>query len=237
MERLPKTPVVVPTQTSQLDANEASGRSRSSCRARRRRSSAKAGRIGKSKMRDDPSKRVSRDCDRIRMLGIRLSSGCRALQTKSTHIDLGEKQMKSRLLTGLLLLAATAAAQTDRKFLTSQLAGEKHLPFSSAVLAGQTLYIAGTIADTGKLAAGLSAEEEAKNVMEQLKKTIESAGMTMDDVVSIQVYCTDLALYDAFNGVYSKYFHAHFPARAFVGVAKLLFGAHFEVGGIAVAKR
>jgi enamine deaminase RidA (YjgF/YER057c/UK114 family) len=59
--------------------------------------------------------------------------------------------------------------------------------------------------------------------MEQIKKTIESAGMTMNDVVSIQVYCTDLALNDAFNGVYSKYFQANFPARAFVGVAKLLF--------------
>ena len=145
--------------------------------------------------------------------------------------------MKSRLLISFLLLAATAAAQNDRKFLTSQLAGEKHLPFSSGVLVGQTLYIAGTIAATDKLAAGLSAEAEARDIMEQLKKTIASAGMTMDDVVSIQVYCTDLALYDAFNGVYSKYFQANFPARAFVGVAKLLFGAHFEVAGTAIAKR
>ena len=145
--------------------------------------------------------------------------------------------MKSRLLACVLLLAATAAAQSDRKFLKSELATEKHLPFSSAVQVGQTLYIAGTTADTDKLATGLSAEQEARDIMEQVKKTLESAGMTMDDLVSVQVYCTDLALYNAFNGVYSKYFHAHFPARAFVGVAKLLFGAHFEVGGIAVAKR
>jgi len=145
--------------------------------------------------------------------------------------------MQSRLLIGVLLLAATAAAQSDRKFLKSKLAAEQHLPFSSGVLVGQTLYIAGTIAETGKLAAGLSPEEEARNIMEQIQQTIKSAGMSMDDVVSIQVYCTDLALYDAFNGVYSKYFHANFPARAFVGVAKLLFGAHFEVAGVAVAKR
>lgn len=145
--------------------------------------------------------------------------------------------MKSRLLIGVLLLAATAAAQSDRKFLKSKLAAEKHLPFSSGVVVGQTLYIAGTTADTDKLATGLSPEEEAKNIMEQIKKTVESAGMTMDEVVSIQVYCTDLALYDAFNGVYSKYFHANFPARAFVGVAKLLFGARFEVAGVTVAQR
>lgn len=145
--------------------------------------------------------------------------------------------MKSRLLIGVLLLTATAGAQSDRKFLKSKLATEKNLPFSSGVLVGQTLYIAGTIADTDKLAAGLSAEAEARNVMEQIKKSVESAGMTMEDVVSIQVYCTDLALYDAFNGIYNKYFHTNFPARAFVGVAKLLFGARFEVAGIAVAKR
>lgn len=145
--------------------------------------------------------------------------------------------MKSRLLACVLLLTATAAAQSDRKFLKSKLATEKHLPFSSAVQVGQTLYIAGTTADTDKLATGLSAEQEARNIMEQVKKTLESAGMTMDDLVSIQVYCTDLALYDTFNGVYSKYFQANFPARAFVGVAKLLFGAHFEVSGTAIAKR
>jgi 2-iminobutanoate/2-iminopropanoate deaminase len=145
--------------------------------------------------------------------------------------------MKSRLLACVLLLAATAAAQSDRKFLKSKLATEKHLPFSSAVQVGQTLYIAGTTADTEKLAAGLSAEQEAREIMEQVKKTLESTGMTMGDLVSIQVYCTDLALYDAFNGVYSKYFQANYPARAFIGVAKLLFGAHFEVSGTAVAKR
>jgi 2-iminobutanoate/2-iminopropanoate deaminase len=145
--------------------------------------------------------------------------------------------MKSRLVACVLLLAATAAAQSDRKFLKSKLATEKHLPFSSAVQVGQTLYIAGTTADTDKLATGLSAEQEARDIMEQVKKTLENAGMTMDDLVSIQVYCTDLALYDAFNGVYSKCFQANFPARAFVGVAKLLFGAHFEVAGTAIAKR
>jgi 2-iminobutanoate/2-iminopropanoate deaminase len=145
--------------------------------------------------------------------------------------------MKSRLLIGVLLLAAISAAQSDRKYLKSQLATERHLPFSSGVLVGQTLYVSGTIAETEKLSRGLSPEEETRSIMEQVKQTVESAGMTMDDVVSIQVYCTDLALYDAFNGVYSKYFHTNFPTRAFVGVAKLLFGAHFEVAAVAIGKR
>ena len=58
----------------------------------------------------------------------------------------------------------------------------------------------------------------------------------MDDVVSVQVFCTDLGLYQSFNSVYSKYFHEDFPARTFVGVNKLLFGARVEVNAIAVAR-
>jgi enamine deaminase RidA (YjgF/YER057c/UK114 family) len=144
--------------------------------------------------------------------------------------------MKSRLLITVLLFAITATAQSDRKFLKSKVAAERHLPFSSGVLVDHTLYIAGATAELDKLSAGVTPEDEAKSVMEQIRQTVESAGMTMDDVVSIQVFCTDLTLYDAFNRVYSKYFHDNFPARAFIGASKLLFGAHFEVNGIAVAK-
>ncbi|MGA7286546.1 MAG: RidA family protein, partial [Terriglobales bacterium] len=72
--------------------------------------------------------------------------------------------------------------------------------------------------------------------LDGVKQVIESEGMTMDDLVSVQVFCTDLALYDTFNGVYRTYFHDQFPARAFVGVASLVRGAHFEVMGIAVKR-
>ena len=77
---------------------------------------------------------------------------------------------------------------------------------------------------------------DVKLVMEAIKKTVESAGMTMDDVVMIQVSCPDLSLYDTFNKVYRTYFHGEFPARAFLGSGKLLRDAHFEVLGVAVKK-
>jgi enamine deaminase RidA (YjgF/YER057c/UK114 family) len=60
--------------------------------------------------------------------------------------------------------------------------------------------------------------------------------MTMDDLVSVQVFCSDVTNFDAFNGVYRTYFHGNFPARAFVGSGKLLFGARYEVMGIAVKR-
>ena len=60
--------------------------------------------------------------------------------------------------------------------------------------------------------------------------------MTMDDLVSVQIFCSDVAHYDAFNAVYRTYFEGDFPARAFIGAGTLLFDARFEVQGIAVRR-
>ncbi|HTS11416.1 MAG TPA: Rid family hydrolase [Candidatus Limnocylindrales bacterium] len=137
----------------------------------------------------------------------------------------------------VLIVAGVVAGQTrlERKHVTLNRSEDMSaLPFSEGVLAGNTLYVAGTIGldATGKPPA--SAEEEARLAMEGVKKVVESQGMTMDDIVSVQVFCTDLSLYDTFNKVYRTYFHAPFPARAFVGVASLLRGGHFEVMATAV---
>ena len=64
--------------------------------------------------------------------------------------------------------------------------------------------------------------------------TILPAGMTMDDLVSVQVFCSDVSLFDKFNGVYRGYFKKDFPARAFIGSGPLLRGARFEMQAIAV---
>ena len=69
-----------------------------------------------------------------------------------------------------------------------------------------------------------------------VKGTNEAAVMSMDDPVTVQVFCADVANFDAFNVVYRTYFHGNFPARAFLGSGKLLFGARFEVTGIAVKR-
>src|SRR5215467_7842970 len=143
--------------------------------------------------------------------------------------------MKYTALICCLFVAITAVAQSDRTFIKSELAAKRRLPFSSAVRVGDTLYIAGTTADPDRLTKGLSLEDEAKDLMDQIKQNVEKAGMTMNDVVSVQVFCTDLANYQAFNGVYRTYFHEDFPARTFVGVNKLLFGARIEVNAVAVA--
>jgi 2-iminobutanoate/2-iminopropanoate deaminase len=111
-------------------------------------------------------------------------------------------------------------------------------PFSDAVLAGDTLYVAGHFGldpATGKAAA--DADAEARLMLDAVRHTLESGGMHMDDLVSVTVLCTDLSLYDRFNTIYRGYFPGHFPARAFIGVDKLVRGARFELQGIAVRSR
>ena len=143
--------------------------------------------------------------------------------------------MKIRYLLPLLLVSVLSLGQqTPRRHLKSKVAEEKHLPFSSGVLVGNTLYIAGTTGVGPDTKNPVSATEEARLVLDQVKEVVEQAGMKMDDIVSLQVFCTDLTNYDAFNGVYKNYFHGDYPARAFVSVPKLLFGARYEVMGIAV---
>ena len=131
-----------------------------------------------------------------------------------------------------------AAADSDRKHINlPRPAGFSNLPFSDGVLVGNTLYIAGHLgldAKTGQPPA--TAEEEAKLALDEVQQTLEAAGMGMDDLVSVQVHCSDVSFYDAFNGVYKTYFHGEFPARAFLGSGKLLRGARFEVLGVAVKR-
>jgi len=110
-------------------------------------------------------------------------------------------------------------------------------PFSHAVLAGDTLYVAGSIGiDPATGAPPAKIEDEIHLVLDALKSKLALGGMTMNDLVSVQIFCPDLALYGPFNEVYAAYFDDGFPARAFVGSGPLLFGAHFEVTGIAVKK-
>jgi 2-iminobutanoate/2-iminopropanoate deaminase len=144
------------------------------------------------------------------------------------------------LIFGVLLLAQ-AAGQTganDRTYVVlPRPAAIANAPFSEAVLAGNTLYVAGQLGlDPVTEKPGATPEDEARLALESVKRIIESAGMNMDDLVSVQVFCADVSNFDAFNSVYRTYFHGNFPARAFLGSGKLLFGARFEVMGIAVKR-
>jgi 2-iminobutanoate/2-iminopropanoate deaminase len=110
-------------------------------------------------------------------------------------------------------------------------------PFSDAVLLGDTLYLSGRIGiepKTGKPPENV--EQEIRLLLDGMKATLAEAGMTMDDLVSVQVFCADLSLYDKFNAAYRGYFTRDLPARAFIGAGSLLRGGRFEAQGIAVKR-
>jgi 2-iminobutanoate/2-iminopropanoate deaminase len=141
-------------------------------------------------------------------------------------------------ITGPSGSGAAAAAETERHYVqaTPPTGSAPAPPFTNGVMVGSTFYVAGHIGldpATGKAAATVDAE--AHLVMDAVGQTLKQAGLSLDDLVSVTVYCTDLGLYDAFNAVYRGYFHGSYPPRAFIGVNQLVRGAHFEINGIAVA--
>jgi 2-iminobutanoate/2-iminopropanoate deaminase len=141
------------------------------------------------------------------------------------------------LFTFILFLTSLASAQdssTHRRIINLPRGELATLPFSDAVMVGNTLYISGRGGiDSKTMKVPADPKEEAKLLLDGFKSILAKAGMTMDDLVYITVYCPDLSLYSAFNDVYRSYFGKDFPARAFVGSGPLLFGMHFEMQGIA----
>ena len=112
------------------------------------------------------------------------------------------------------------------------------LPFSDAILSGNTLYLSGRIGidpKTGQAPSDVDAEIHL--LLDGVKATLAAGGLTMDDLVYVQISCTDLSLFDKFNAIYRTYFTTKdLPAREFVGAAALLRGGHFELQSIAVRR-
>jgi 2-iminobutanoate/2-iminopropanoate deaminase len=112
------------------------------------------------------------------------------------------------------------------------------LPFSSGVLVGNTFYLAGHIGiEAGRKKVPEGVEREIELLMEALKSTLAKAGLALSDLVFVQVFCSDVSLFERFNAAYRQHFTEPLPARAFIGSGPLLFGARFEVQGIAVKRR
>jgi 2-iminobutanoate/2-iminopropanoate deaminase len=142
------------------------------------------------------------------------------------------------IATGLLLIATAATASGPRTYFDprTNALNKNDPPFSGSVKVGDTLYISGQIGLGPDRKPPADVTEEAKLVLDAVKAQVAKAGMTMDDLVSVQVFCSDVKHFEAFNAVYRTYFTKEFPARAFLGSGTLLFGARFEVMGVAVKR-
>ena len=103
--------------------------------------------------------------------------------------------------------------------------------FSPGILVDGTLYISGQVgADLKTRAVPADFDSEVKLVLANIGIVLKAAGMTYKNVVSVQIYLTDMDLFARMNAVYGKVFPDQRPTRTTVGVTKLaLATAHLEV--------
>lgn len=127
-------------------------------------------------------------------------------------------------------------ALSERRFIN--LPDRRHnLPFSDAVLVGDTLYLSGRIGiDPATGFAPADLDQEITFLLDGVRDVLAAAGMTMDDLVYVQIFCPDLSLFDHFNERYRTYFNKELPARAFLGSGPLLRNGHFELQSIAIRR-
>lgn len=110
-------------------------------------------------------------------------------------------------------------------------------PYSQATRAGNTVYFSGQIPldpTTGELVGGGDVGLQARRAFDNLKAVCAAAGGSMDDIVRVGLYLTDLSQFAAVNAVMAEYFSAPYPARSTIEVSALPKGAAFEVDAVMV---
>jgi len=109
-------------------------------------------------------------------------------------------------------------------------------PYNQAIMAGDTLYIAGQIcldAKTGEL-KNTDVREETRQAMLNLQYVLQAAGMSFANVVKTTIFITDMKQFQEINEEYGKFFESDFPARETVQVAALPKFVNVEISMIAV---
>jgi reactive intermediate/imine deaminase len=105
--------------------------------------------------------------------------------------------------------------------------------YSQAVRVDNTVYLSGQIGlDPNTMAMVEGIEAQIHRVFQNLRAVADAAGSSLDDVVKINIYLTDLAHFSKVNQIMATYFHQPYPARAAVGVASLPRGALVEADGV-----
>lgn len=147
--------------------------------------------------------------------------------------------MKSRyLLLYFLLLTFSIQpilAEPKKEIIYTNEAPEPIGPYSQAVRYGNLLFVSGQIAINPKTNEmnNSDIEEETRQVMENIKSILKSAGMEMKNILKATIYLVDLNDFKKVNDIYGEYFEKNPPAGETVQVAKLPKGARVEISVIA----
>jgi len=105
--------------------------------------------------------------------------------------------------------------------------------YSQAVRVDHTVYLSGQIGlDPSSMQMVEGIEAQIHRVFQNLRAVTVAAGGSMDDVVKLNIFLTDLGNFAKVNEIMATYFHQPYPARAAVGVASLPRGALVEADGV-----
>ena len=112
-------------------------------------------------------------------------------------------------------------------------------PYSQAVRVGDTVWLSGQIPldpATGQLVEG-DFTAQFERAFANLAAVVKAAGGTLDQVVKLTLFLTDLGQFGTVNEIMQRHFRAPYPARSTVGVASLPRGAQFEVEAVLVLEQ
>jgi reactive intermediate/imine deaminase len=149
-------------------------------------------------------------------------------------VRMGHRKLQMRLWLAAFLLASTLIAQAQIRAITpSQNSAEANRFSSPAVDAGDYVYISGQGPQSSDGTVPAAFGEQVRQTLDNIKRTVEAAGLTMNNVVYTQIYLTDISKYDEMNRIFGEYFPKTPPARAVLGVAGVP-EATIEINAVAV---
>jgi enamine deaminase RidA (YjgF/YER057c/UK114 family) len=136
--------------------------------------------------------------------------------------------LKSLVIAAMLILLVAVPVLAEKHVVLPP-GAKASANWSHGILADGTLYVSGMAGEDkdGKIPASFDAE--VRLALDNIDAVLKAAGMSSADVVSVQVYLTDGALFERMNTAYTGYFKAPRPARTTVVVAKLVGPGHVEI--------
>jgi len=110
--------------------------------------------------------------------------------------------------------------------------------YSQGIETDGLIFTAGQIPLTpeGDLLSDAAIDVQTQQALENLSAVLESAGASLDDIVKVTVFLTDIDDFEKMNNVYETFFDDEPPARSAVGVAELPKGANVEIEAIATTE-
>lgn len=105
---------------------------------------------------------------------------------------------------------------------------------SQAIVSNGLIFVAGQIhVLSDNTLVGETTEEKLAQIMKNISAILAAADVTLDDVVKVTIYVTDMSVMPELNVAYPAYFHEPYPAREAVCVKALPLGADIEISVVA----